>query len=153
VAANKVSSNSTKTTNRKEKEKIMAAIPVTLVGTEYDPTSASGAAGKPVTIVGEIHLTGLGVGGGPMPPLSIWPGPGKPTHPIYYPPHIWGGGNEPFPTPPIVIPPPPTPPYPDPPAEGTKPPPPEGGWGYSPEHGWGYFPGTGPVPGPKAAKK
>jgi hypothetical protein len=116
-------------------------------------------AGIPVTIVGELTHTGLGVGGGPMPggpsvshpiapggpPPQIWPGPGVPTHPIvippgslgpgvpahpiyipvypahpivippdaiapgvpthpiYIPPGIWGGGNEPFPTPPIVI--------------------------------------------------
>lgn len=38
----------------------------------------------------------------PAHPIYI---PGTPTHPIYYPPGIWGGGNEPFPTPPIVIPP------------------------------------------------
>jgi hypothetical protein len=36
-----------------------------------------------------------------IPPDTI--GPGVPTHPIYIPPGIWGGGNEPFPTPPIVI--------------------------------------------------
>lgn len=30
--------------------------------------------------------------------------PGVPTHPIYYPPGIWGGANQPFPTPPIYHP-------------------------------------------------
>jgi hypothetical protein len=58
------------------------------------------------------------------PPVTIWPSPGNPSHPI-------------------VIPPPPPPP-----TEGGKPPPEgEGGWGYHPDYGWGYFPvGT---PGPK----
>jgi hypothetical protein len=42
-----------------------------------------------------------------IPPDAI--APGVPTHPIVLPPvpplGIWGGGNEPFPTPPIYIPP------------------------------------------------
>lgn len=33
------------------------------------------------------------------------PGDAHPEHPINLPDRIWGGGNEPFPTPPIVIPP------------------------------------------------
>lgn len=43
----------------------------------------------------------------PAHPIVIPPdciAPGVPTHPIYLPPGIWGGGNEPFPTPPIHIP-------------------------------------------------
>jgi hypothetical protein len=45
-----------------------------------------------------------------IPPDAI--APGVPAHPIVIPPEeqppgIWGGGNEPFPTPPIVIPQPP----------------------------------------------
>lgn len=51
----------------------------------------------------------------PAHPIVIPPGswaPGVPAHPIVIPPEdqppgIWGGGNEPFPTPPIVIPQPP----------------------------------------------
>jgi hypothetical protein len=47
------------------------------------------------------------------PPPGIWPSPGYPAHPIVIPPTkpdepplvIWGGGNEPFPTPPIELPP------------------------------------------------
>jgi hypothetical protein len=45
------------------------------------------------------------------PPPGIWPSPGVPTHPIVIPPDgtppdlgIWGGANQPFPTPPIYIP-------------------------------------------------
>lgn len=83
--------------------------------------------------------------------------PGVPTHPIYWPPSVWptpperppsgrppgtwGGSNEPFPTPPIVIPPdkpgvPPlvvwgggNEPFPTPPIElpGQPPPPTDGG--------------------------
>jgi hypothetical protein len=34
-------------------------------------------------------------------------GPVRPTHPIVVPPGIWGGGNEPFPNPPVYIPIPP----------------------------------------------
>lgn len=50
----------------------------------------------------------------PIPPVIGWdPCDPRPTHPIYIPPQlpqrpqdvvIWGGGNVPFPTPPIVIP-------------------------------------------------
>jgi len=131
----------------------MAAVPITIVGTLTGKATKEGdvSATEQVVIQGIASLTGLEVGGGPMPggpPPQIWPSPGKPTHPIYYPPGIWGGGNEPFPTPPIVIPKPPEP-FPEPPPEGVKPPPADGGWGYSPEHGWGYFPGTGGQPGPK----
>lgn len=73
------------------------------------------------------------------PEHPIAPG-GRPEHPIYYPPGIWGGANEPFPTPPIVLPPdkpnmPPlviwgggNVPFPTPPINlPGQPPPPEGG--------------------------
>jgi actin cytoskeleton-regulatory complex protein PAN1 len=60
------------------------------------------------------------------PPVTIWPSPGHPSHPI-------------------VIPPPPPPP-PD--GEAVKPPPEGGGWGYAPTAGWGYFPPQGEA-GPK----
>lgn len=52
--------------------------------------SVDGGPPRPATFVGEVV---------PAQP----PSPGVPTHPIYNPPGIWGGGNEPFPTPPIVI--------------------------------------------------
>jgi hypothetical protein len=50
-------------------------------------------------------------GGGPTHPIVIPPDavePGVPSHPIVIPPPplgIWGGSNEPFPTPPIFLPP------------------------------------------------
>jgi hypothetical protein len=81
-----------------------------------------------IIIVGEAYYSDLSVGGGPiyppdqppgiwpspghpdqgLPPsgVGVWPSPGRPTHPIApggKPPGIWGGGNEPFPTPPIFI--------------------------------------------------
>jgi hypothetical protein len=115
----------------------MAAVPVTIVGTSTDAEGNT----TPVTIVGAMSITGLGVGGGPIippeqPPVSG--PPGIPTHPIYAPPGI--------PTHPIVLPDPPVMP-PDSPSQG-KPPPPGGGWGWHPEYGWGYFPGGGGKPQP-----
>src|SRR6516165_11090769 len=48
-------------------------------------------AGIPVTFVGEIYYSNLGIGGGPMPPgpgqpPTVWPPPGVVSPPIYYPP-------------------------------------------------------------------
>jgi hypothetical protein len=88
--------------------------------TRHTSTHEESMAGVPVTIVGEAFITGLGVGGGPMPggpgvmppihyppeqppvpahPIVIPPdsiGPGVPSHPIYIPV---------YPAHPIVIPP------------------------------------------------
>lgn len=101
----------------------MAAVPITFQGILY-PKDKSGDP-FPFTAIGLASITGLGVGGGPIePPPDIVPEP-----PLV----IWGGGNEPFPTPPIVIPPLP----PDPPP--TKPEPPHEGWNWSvAKSGW-YF--------------
>jgi hypothetical protein len=111
------------------------------------------------TITGEAQIENLGTWGGagepfptppivipptpPVPPdLGIWPSPGKPTHPIYYPPGIWGGGNEGFPTPPIVIPEPPTEPLPEPPTDRWH-------WTYDEDLGWVLVPpGGGGKPQP-----
>ena len=126
----------------------MAAVPVTIVGIETRDDGSS----SNVTIVGLASLTGLAVGGGPMPggpPPQIWgPTDPRPTPPIagipglpgYEPPLTIWGPTDPRPTHPIVIPPPP-PDVDQPPPAGVKPPPPDGGWGYSPDYGWGYFPG------------
>lgn len=120
----------------------MAAVNITISGVICDKY---GRTITPCTIVGDATITGLGVGGGPMPP-----GEGGGSPPL----GIWGGANEPFPTPPIAnvpglpptIDPPPVNP-PDNPTEG-KPPPPGGGWGWHPEYGWGYFPMGGGKPQP-----
>jgi hypothetical protein len=136
-------------------------------------------AGIPVTFVGEMYYSNLGVGGGPMPggpPLGIWGGAPLPvpTPPIYYPPvfpaHPIAGppewGHQPahpivlpplppsvpgVPTHPIVIPPPGYPAHPI-----ALPPPPEGTKPPPPDGGWGYHPDFGwgyfppqTEPGPK----
>lgn len=110
----------------------MASVPVTICAMVYPKNKSDPP--YPATLVGFAWVTGLSVGGGPM------PGGGD---------QIWGGGNEPFPTPPIHIPPEkPTPPE-LPSDPGTpKPPPPDGGWGWHPDYGWGYFPGGGGKPQP-----
>jgi hypothetical protein len=129
-----------------------------------------------------MTYTGLEVGGGPLPggggqPPTIWPPAGIVSPPIYYPPEIWptppakpplgiwGGGNVPYPTPPIFYPQPPlgiwggggvpmpTPPiYFPPPEEPTAPPSGgEGKWGYVPGLGWVWVPaGSGDKPHPPA---
>jgi hypothetical protein len=142
----------------------MGTIPVMINGVIFDKAWKSS---RPVVLMGEMNYTDLEVGGGPIYPAQ--------------PPGIWGGGNEPFPTPPIQLPPwaggwqpgiwgptdprptqpiywpgfphwPPQPMPPDPPDPGTpKPPPPDGGWGWHPEYGWGYFPMKGGKPQPPGA--
>src|SRR5262245_41109684 len=89
----------------------MAAIPMTLNGVLYD---LYGRTTQRVVLIGEASYTGLGVGGGPMPPQApVDPGysppwaqvPGVPTHPIVLPPSqpgvptfpIWGPPGGSFP--------------------------------------------------------
>jgi hypothetical protein len=146
----------------------MAGVDITISGVLYDKTARTM---RPVVIIGEATLTGLGVGGGPiMPqppswqphpehpiPPNVWPTPPEgstppwqphPEHPI--PPGIWPTppeGSTPHPEHPIVLPPNIVPPIP-PDGGAVKPPPEEGGWGYFPEYGWGYFPAL-TEPGPK----
>jgi hypothetical protein len=142
----------------------MAAVEVTISGVLYDKLMRTT---RPVVLIGEASLTGLSVGGGPMPgspgapshpiaepPPGIWggpplypdiggpgpqPGPGHPSHPIYYPP---------TPTHPIVLPPVepggppviwPSPGHPSHPIVLPEPPPPpEGNKPPPAEGGWGY---------------
>ena len=138
----------------------MAAVEVTISGVLYDKLSRTT---RPCVLIGEASLTGLEIGGGPMPPGGGDSG-AHPEHPIYNPPGIWGpptmppgfwGGGmgpgvkpQPHPEHPIALPPIPTEP-PDNPEE-PKPPPEDGGWGWHPEYGWGYFPMTGGKPQPPA---
>lgn len=93
----------------------MSSVPITIIGTMTDKETSQN-----VTIVGMAQITGLEVGGGPMPGgpgrPGIWPG-GHPEHPIVLPPDhlplppgIWPDppeGQAPLPEHPIVIPPPP----------------------------------------------
>lgn len=94
----------------------MAAVEVTISGVLFDKLARTS---RPVVLIGEATLTGLGVGGGPMPPGE---GGGQP-------PGIWGPGD-PFPTPPIAN---------VPGVPGYRPP------GSPP----GIWPGPGPLPHPE----
>lgn len=149
----------------------MAAVEVTISGVLYDKLNRTQ---QQVVLIGEGSLTGLGVGGGPMPPGQgggglpdhIWGGGNvpMPTPPIanvpgapgYRPPGIWGGGNVPMPTPPIYLPPeqvPPEmkPPETPPPGSTAPVPPPAGqaGWPVQPmtppEYVVFNYPGVGPI--------
>jgi hypothetical protein len=58
----------------------MAAIPITITDAKVDETNA--------TITGNLSLTGLSVGGGPVYPPETGPTPpGGPPHPVF---PIWG---------------------------------------------------------------
>lgn len=148
----------------------MASVEITISGVLIDKY---GRTARPVTLVGEAVLTGLGVGGGPIyppeggggeNPPGIWgPTDPFPTPPIYLPPEL-GGGRPPsvWPPPgrpahPIVLPPeqvppgfqPPTPPAPGSPTTPVPPPPGSGGWPVAPITPPAYlvvqYPGIGPV--------
>lgn len=120
----------------------MAAVEITISGVLYDKLNRTQQA---VVLIGDASLTGLGIGGGPMPP-----GPGKP-------PGIWGGPIDPYPghplppsglhpSHPIVLPPDkPTDPPTEPP---TNPPDPAWSWCWSPQYGWhpAYVAGDKPQP-------
>ena len=118
----------------------MAAVEVTISGVLFDKLNRTT---QNVVLIGEATLTGVGVGGGPIIP------PDKP--PPEKPPGIWGGGNEPFPTPPIFFPPavppalkPPQPPAPVAPTTAVP-----GHWATQPiappEYIIVNYPGIGPV--------
>jgi hypothetical protein len=113
----------------------MAAIPVTISNAVVDEANA--------TITGDLSLTGLEVGGGPMPGGPGKP-PGAPTFPIWGPP---GMELPPVPGyPPVAghpLPPTPTPPDP------TKPPAFLPIW--HPDYGWIVVP-VFPVPTPSKKK-
>jgi hypothetical protein len=94
----------------------MAAVPITIVGTLTGKATKEGdvSATEQVVIQGIASLTGLEVGGGPMPggggpPLGFWGG----RPPEYV--DIGGPAPQPHPEHPIVLPPdlPPTLPPPD----------------------------------------
>jgi hypothetical protein len=114
----------------------MSHVPITINGVAYPKNKKDPP--MPVTIVGYAWISGLQVGGGPVLPPEIEQPPDQP-------PVIWGGGNEPFPTPPIELPPPTEPPSPP---EAVKPPPDGGGWAWGPNVGWIFVPGSS-TPGPK----
>src|SRR5262252_7841901 len=112
----------------------MAGVGVTIDGVLYDLLNKTT---QRVILMGELSLTGLTIGGGPVYPAPTPPpSGGVPIHPIWGPP----GFNPPGPGMPPgigggpIIPPQPIDPPPDQTPGGgtiTKPPPPDGGWGYS----------------------
>lgn len=90
----------------------------------------------PATIVGYAWITGLEVGGGPMPggPGAQPPSGAQPEHPIVLPPVEEPPPTDPFPTVSLDV----------------KQPPAEGGWGFKADTGWYYDPGT--TAGPKRGR-
>lgn len=119
----------------------MAAVEVTISGVLYDKTARTT---RPVVLIGEATLTGLGIGGGPMPPGEEPPQIWGPTDPR--PGYGLPGGPPPRPAHPIVLPPEkPTDPPTEPP---TNPPDPLWDWAWNPNTGWipAYVPGDKPHP-------
>ena len=105
----------------------MAQVPVSMQVVVYPRNKT--VAPYPATLVGYAWITGLEVGGGPMPG---GPPPGEPAHPIELPPV-----TEPPPVQDdgkiaVII----------------KPAPEGGGWGFAAQQGWYYAPGAGGA-GPK----
>jgi hypothetical protein len=118
----------------------MAQVPVSMQVTIY-PRDKS-VKPYPATIVGYAWLTGVGVGGGPMPG-----GGGDPPHIDHTLPGDQPGISHPIVLPPVDVPPPVNE------AGGSititiKEAPPSGGWGLNLDEGWYYSPGTGQA-GPK----
>ena len=99
----------------------MAAVPTTFVCMVYPRDKSTDP--YPATLVGFQFLTGLSVGGGPMPPGT--------------PPEL-----------PPIDPPPPEKPLDQLLTAVAKEPPPQGGWGFFPEYGWVWSAGPS-TPGPK----
>jgi len=135
----------------------MAAVEVTLDGMAYDKLARTS---RPVVFIGQAFLTGVGVGGGPMPggggPVDpgygyperpVDPGYGYPIRPVD-PGYGVPVGGRPHPEHPIVLPPDPPPTGPADDNGFIKPPPSDGGWAYHETYGWGMYPKPGSA-GPK----
>jgi hypothetical protein len=93
-----------RTTTNKKGKTVMAAVPITIVGTITGKSAKEGdaSATEQVVIQGIASLTGLEVGGGPMPggpPLGFWGGRPPPFVDIGFP------QPQPHPEHPIVLPP------------------------------------------------
>ena len=82
----------------------MGTVPVTIDGVFMPKTKSATDVPQPGVFVGQLSITGLGVGGGPIPP------PGTPTFPIWGPPGVDFPGTPGYPPVaghPLPIPPPP----------------------------------------------
>jgi hypothetical protein len=123
----------------------MGTVPVTIDGVFLPKTKTATDVPKPGVFVGQLSITGLGVGGGPVIPPDappVPPGqPGSPTFPI------WGPPGIDFPDvpgyPPVAG--HPLPPIPDPPPDMEKPPLFVPIW--HPDFGWIVLPAF-PIPTP-----
>jgi hypothetical protein len=122
----------------------MGTVPVTIDGVMMPKMRSAGDKPQAVVLVGQLNITGLKVGGGPIetPPAEVPPAqPGAPTFPIWGPPGIE--------LPPIPGYPPvaghPLPPMPDPPPDATRPPAFVPIW--HPDFGWIMLPAF-PLPTP-----
>jgi hypothetical protein len=122
----------------------MGTIPVTIDGVLLPKARSASDKPKAVVLVGQLNITGLSVGGGPIeppPPDLPPPNPGAPTFPIWGPPGID--------LPPVPGYPPvaghPLPPLPDPPPDAAKPPAFVPIW--HPDFGWIMIPAF-PLPTP-----
>src|SRR5262245_18156796 len=153
-------SSSRYSSNVAAQEDNMAEVPVTINGVLFPKRRRGDEPPVPVTLIGSLWLTGVGIWGEPIippaqPPSSApsgiptfplagypdFPYPGQPIYRPGYP----GGAP-----PPSFPPRPEEPPSPEPPPINVaiKPPPDEGGWGWIAPYGWGYFPPAGTA-GPK----
>jgi len=122
----------------------MGTVPVTIDGVLLPKMRSTGDKPQAVVLTGQLNITGLSVGGGPVqpPPPGVPPSvPGSPTFPIWGPPGID--------LPPIPGYPPvaghPLPPIPDPPPDASKPPLFVPIW--HPDFGWIMLPAF-PIPTP-----
>lgn len=121
----------------------MATIPVTIKGKLKDIDSGNE---EDVLLAGELWLTGLSVGGGPVIPPDQAPPPGAPTFPIWGPPGIDLPDKPGYP--PVAGHPLPKPP--DPPPDATKPPAFLPVW--HPDYGWIVVP-VFPHPSPSGRRR
>ena len=108
----------------------MGTVPVTIDGVLLPKMRSAGDKPQAVVLTGQLNITGLSVGGGPVqpPPPGVPPSvPGSPTFPIWGPPGID------------------LPPIPDPPPDASKPPLFVPIW--HPDFGWIMLPAF-PIPTP-----
>ena len=127
----------------------MGTVPVTIDGVFMPKTKSATDVPKPGVFVGQLSITGLGVGGGPIPPpdTPVIPpvDPGSPAFPIWGPPGI---DLPPVPGyPPVAGHPLPEP---IPPPDTSKPPLYVPIW--HPDYGWIVVP-TYPIPTPSSGRK
>lgn len=130
----------------------MGSVPVTIDGVLMPKMRSAGDQPKPAVFYGQLSITGLGVGGGPVIPPGapeVPPAqPGAPTFPIWGPPGMELPDVPGYP--PVAGHPLPTPPVIDPPPDTSKPPLFIPIW--HPDYGW-LVVATFPIPTPSKGRK